>query len=705
MAINISNSSNSYPHTLHEGSISIESILSSHPKYPTFKKQLRHHQILFFDQLTSFNNQCLLDWKHISPRINKIPKGKKPLWFIVLEELTTSHSYQRTLYDHFNLPDTNYFSYTTGHFSTSRKPWLITIIGDQIIVGKARRQVAPTGLVLINHWKCSIQSQLTSLYPTPSITTSRCSNCNLNSNTIPQTCTILVPINLTTKFLGRISPTNKSLNLNANYLDLTYSIAIRYPVQIPPTPSISILNSQILQLFESSSSTDSLQSITNSNIHSSELSFYTDGSVVDLGSNQCSMGIGWVQIDNSTVTHSFHAQTKYWPCSFKAELMAILSAIITAPRNCSIQIYTDSQSVISKYHSIMHSSSALQYTNTPYFSIWNTLINLIKAYKLTIQFHKVIAHQNDEFNNLADQLAHNHYNLPYLTFISHNLYNTHLTYNLDNFPIELPIRRCIRTICHAQIYALWSSQNRFQQWSQILSDINWPATWLYINNNQKISKITHSFQSSIFRSFRVKILLDDLPTPHILHKRYPSISPICHQCNYNSTPLHWITCPSTLQLNNLIDCSLKAILNTSTLELTQLSVQNLHSQIKNLNSMTNHSLADEPSLLSTLTGLIPFNIINTINEYVDSPKLSSSLTIKFLLHLNQQIHKNIWIPYCISRANNQSQLNLTNFTNNQISSPNSLPILSKMSTKLIAWYPAWVKYQVPLINIIFNNQI
>ena len=279
------------------------------------------------------------------------------------------------------------------------------------------------------------------------------------------------------------------------------------------------------------------------------------------------MGIGWVQIDNSNIIHTFQAQTKYWPCSFKAELIAILSAIITAPRNCQIHIYTDSQSVISKYHSIIHSPSTLQYTNTPYFSIWNSLINFIKAYKLTILFHKVTAHQDNKFNNLADQLAHNHYNLPYLTFNSHNIYNTHFTYNLDNFPIELPIRRCIRTICHAQIYALWSSQHRFQQWSSILSNINWPATWLYLNNNQKISNLTHSFKSSTLRSFRVKILLDDLPTPHILHKRYPSYSPTCHQCNNISIALHWIICPSTLQLHNLINSSLNTTLNTSTLRL------------------------------------------------------------------------------------------------------------------------------------------
>ena len=44
-----------------DGSISLESILSSHPKYSTFKNQIRHYHLLFLDQLTSFDNSCLLN--------------------------------------------------------------------------------------------------------------------------------------------------------------------------------------------------------------------------------------------------------------------------------------------------------------------------------------------------------------------------------------------------------------------------------------------------------------------------------------------------------------------------------------------------------------------------------------------------------------------------------------------------------------------
>ena len=90
-------------------------------------------------------------------------------------------------------------------------------------------------------------------------------------------------------------------------------------------------------------------------------------------------------------------------------------------------------------------------------------MNFIKSHNICINFHKVTAHQEDQFNILANQLARNHYNLPYLNFLTYNLHNSAYILALNNYPLELPTRRNIRTICYAHIYALWTSQNRFQK--------------------------------------------------------------------------------------------------------------------------------------------------------------------------------------------------------------------------------------------------
>jgi len=223
--------------------------------------------------------------------------------------------------------------------------------------------------VLITHWQCQIESQFTRLYPLAPIQSKACPGCSLNSHTINNKCTIVIPTNLSTQFFGRVNTNDKTLNFNANHLDLLYSVAIRHPTQTPSPPNIIISTNSIPTIFEPCTLTNKLQQITNYNTNQQELHFYTDGSVINLGTSQCSMGIGWVQVDNNSILHTFQAQVKLWPCSFKSELTAILSALITTPRNCTVNIYTDSQSVISKYQNLLNFSTTLSYTHTPYFSL------------------------------------------------------------------------------------------------------------------------------------------------------------------------------------------------------------------------------------------------------------------------------------------------------------------------------------------------
>src|SRR5260364_238665 len=279
-----------------------------------------------------------------------------------------------------------------------------------------------------------------------------------------------------TKFFGKLN-SDKTINLNANFLDLIYSIALRNPIHIPPLPNLNISTTQLPPIFEPSQAYNTLQSFTHYNSSLSELTFYTDGSVINLGNPQCSMGIGWIQLANQNIIHIFQAQIKFWPCSFKAELLAILAAISTAPRNCTIQIYTDSQSVSSKFKSLINIIPLPNFLNIPYWSIWNTLLNLIKSCNLNITLHKVNAHEDDNFNNKADQLARNHHIAPYLIYNSNNIYNPQYISTSDNYPMELPICHSIRTICKAHIIAWWTLQNCFQQWNPILQLINWKASW------------------------------------------------------------------------------------------------------------------------------------------------------------------------------------------------------------------------------------
>src|SRR5690242_10490402 len=117
------------------------------------------------------------------------------------------------------------------------------------------------------------------------------------------------------------------------------------------------------------------------------------------------MGIGWVQTANDIVLYDYSATFQFWPSLYKAKLLTILSAICTCPQNSNITIYTNSQSIISKFNKLTQQLPRpnKQYSYN-YWPIWHTLLNLVRSYKLTIKLQKIIAYSNNTFNDLTDSL-------------------------------------------------------------------------------------------------------------------------------------------------------------------------------------------------------------------------------------------------------------------------------------------------------------
>ena len=98
----------------------------------------------------------------------------------------------------------------------------------------------------------------------------------------------------------------------------------------------------------------------------------------------------------------------------------------------------------------------------------------------------------------------------------------------------------------------------------------------------------------------------------------------------------------------------------------------------NLDSLQIHQLPNLPYLFFTLSGFIPLDIISTLYEFTLSSKSACSLTISLLLHINQQIYTNIWIPYCISRSQNQA---IYSQTSPSLSNTFSIPNFYKKYTR------------------------
>src|SRR5690348_12737022 len=95
-------------------------------------------------------------------------------------------------------------------------------------------------------------------------------------------------------------------------MDLLCSIAIRNAATIPIPPSVVIYNNAIYNIFDNNQASHILQQIAHNNQSLTNLIFYTDGLVCNISTERCKMGIGWVQIENETITNCFSAAITLW---------------------------------------------------------------------------------------------------------------------------------------------------------------------------------------------------------------------------------------------------------------------------------------------------------------------------------------------------------------------------------------------------------
>ena len=156
---------------------------------------------------------------------------------------------------------------------------------------------------------------------------------------------------------------------------------------------------------------------------------------------------------------------------------------------------------------------------------------------------------------MADKLAKNWNHLHTLEFIHNNIYNLSYYLQYKNLAFEQPTRRSIKNICNAYNIAMWLSQHHIENTIPIAIQINWNATWAYLNNNNKRSSLYTNFKLCQDKAFKIKIMLNILPTLLHLYLTYSAaFSNINYiSCNAHEQQWHWLTCPNTPNLSFTIN--------------------------------------------------------------------------------------------------------------------------------------------------------
>ncbi|PKY49035.1 hypothetical protein RhiirA4_422638 [Rhizophagus irregularis] len=282
---------------------------------------------------------------------------------------------------------------------------------------------------------------------------------------------------------------------------------------------------------------------------------YTDGSYKNSPStNEFHMGYGW---HISNITHSiisYCGSLEHFSSPTKAEIMAILTAIIILPSNATVTIFTDSQAAITTFHqsaNLQHISPR-RFNKINYNSLWSAIHFIIRKLVLKISFVKIIAHSNLANNDRADELARagRFKSLP--TSININgIPNLNISISWNNeIVIDKDIRKTLGKIIdyrwldnhmnHGNLSDIYTFTQRHM--------INWMVTSKFFHHNSRDTYTSDAHSKDI--SWIVKSSTNTLPTLDVLNRNFPKLindDTNCLLCNDAlETNAHLWHCPALL---------------------------------------------------------------------------------------------------------------------------------------------------------------
>ncbi|CAB5181875.1 unnamed protein product [Rhizophagus irregularis] len=200
------------------------------------------------------------------------------------------------------------------------------------------------------------------------------------------------------------------------------------------------------------------------------INIYTDSSLTNRFNNSSN-----TFTNKDEVTLECNSSITDWPSSTRAELGAILSAILVLQTGQKANIITDSQAAIDSINYIRTNltngkDKTRIWCKCNNYSIVSSIINLIDSKQLEIKLVKVKGHSGVKGNEEADRVAKNDTKKPICINIKDSQQKD-LIYNIywDGKRVDRHIRKFIDNLCESTLDAAWSL-NRFNCTTSLTND-------------------------------------------------------------------------------------------------------------------------------------------------------------------------------------------------------------------------------------------
>ncbi|PKY55690.1 hypothetical protein RhiirA4_475331 [Rhizophagus irregularis] len=352
------------------------------------------------------------------------------------------------------------------------------------------------------------------------------------------------------------------------------------------------------------------------------LDFYTDGSLVR-DNDIPTMGYGWIFTSDLTTNITHSGASCEWASLTKAELLAIITALIVCPPNSTITIYTDSNNCINTFNNLQSPKlTTRRFQKINNCTLWNTLKHIISTLKLSVSLIKVKVHSGDALNDAAE-----------------------CRYAYQN------IRKSIKRIINFQYFEQHLAHQNLHKIKQyaLNKNIDWEYFQLWFKYNS-FSKPT-SKQYSKHISWRIKCSSNNLPMLDILNRNYPDLlnnHDSCFLCSTNKeSNEHLWNCLRVLSLITPIFIDhynkFKTLITSESNSVYALySDSIMRNPIFKWTTKPPQQIFDIPDLHCLLMNFVPISLTYPFKAAKINKNTTKRILLKFLYDLHKDIYEQIW---------------------------------------------------------------
>ncbi|CAB4436307.1 unnamed protein product [Rhizophagus irregularis] len=665
--------------------------------FKSSRSYFRRKQLFYLSQLITPQGTHLISWAtYLAGLVDKRGKVRPHSWFLDLQKRVTIPDSNDRLSDHYfkEPPDSALSSAVElrpcNPSSNTLKNWIVTlddfglpIFGKQLAIQLAR------GTSNIVHWMDS------SCVDSPGniITLTPCPGCDAHNSSLSignrnptdplPRCTrqISNPHSLILETHNeKILHSTTTVTSPFTWADIEDQVRLHYNRWDMITPDFSPIDSTIVAPPSALMAAASAElAFADSPIFPSPDScykFYTDGSLINLGSPDVSMGWSWVQVVHdagfySSVASYAHGVIKDWPSSSRAEAAAIYAALTVTPPDSTVKICTDSQTAMDGLRLCASSSymNGRVYYKTTNFELWAIIEKLITSKRLKVLPLKVKAHSDDYWNDFADSLANTAHTSSAILISGMGQASPHdfvLAY--DDVICESNPRRLFRE--YSQTLAMRSllQLTRFNFISLLSNNVDyivdWDLTWCSLQFEPSHDASFTRQHASRHSTFKYKLFLDELPTLEKLKLTRPDLymdELTCRSCiDHMEDLMHLFMCKRyRLPMQQILQ-SYQKHLTSKIQEAGAMADIDPAPFVTKLLSLSCWSFSSTNwSSYGLIRGCLPKIFVDIFVE-LTIPR-SSAMKVVAAIHNNfiQKFRKRVWNPRSYEKSRWEDAMNIT----------------------------------------------